>query len=197
MITLNTIVTETTEHGEMPMDVYQKLANDRILFICDDINDQLATDIVATLLLKDSEDSEKKITLFINSQGGDIRNTLMIVDMMNMVEAPIETVCIGSAMDEAALILVSGSPGMRLATANARISVGQLVNDWMARVNLTDAKKYLDLALADNKRMMEIFAKTTGKTLKQVLADFDRRVFMNAAQAAKYKIIDKVVNASK
>jgi ATP-dependent Clp protease protease subunit len=194
---LNTILTETTEHGDMPIDVYQKLANDRILFICDDINDNLATDIVATLLLKDSEDSEKKITLFINSSGGDIRNTLMIVDMMNMIEAPIETVCIGSAMDEAALILVSGSPGMRFATQNSRISVGQLVNDWMARVNLTDAKKYLDLALSDNKRMMEIFAKTTGKPLKKVMADFDRRVFMNSSQAVKYNLIDKVISISK
>lgn len=194
---MNTIVTETTEHGEMPMDVYQKLANDRILFICDSINDNLATDIVATLLLKDSEDSEKKITLFINSQGGDIRNTLMIIDMMNMIDSPIETVCIGAAMDEAAVILASGTPGMRFATQNSQIAVSQLVNDWMARANLTDAKKYLDLAVSDNKRMMEIFSKTTKKPLKQVMADFDRRVFMNAAHAAKYGIIDKVVNVTK
>lgn len=194
---LNTIVTETTEHGEMPLDVYQKLANDRILFICDVITDNLATDIIATLLLKDSEDSDKKITLFINSQGGDIRNTLMIVDMMNMLDAPIETVCIGAAMDEAALILASGSPGMRFATKNSRISVSQLVHDWVARVNLTDAKKFLDLAVSDNKRMMEIIAKTTGKTLKQVMDDFERRVFMNASQAVKYNLIDKVVAFSK
>jgi ATP-dependent Clp protease protease subunit len=179
------------------MDVYQKLANDRILFICDDIGDEIATDITATLLLKDSEDSEKKITLFINSQGGDIRNTLMIVDMMNIIDSPIETVCIGAAMDEAALILASGTKGMRFATKNSRISVGQLVNDWMARANLTDAKKYLDLAMSDNKRMMEIFAKSSGKSLKQVMDDFDRRVFLSAPQAAKYGFIDKVVNISK
>ena len=194
---MNTIVTETTEHGEIPMDVYQKLANDRILFICDDIGDEIATDITATLLLKDSEDSEKKITLFINSQGGDIRNTLMIVDMMNIIDSPIETVCIGAAMDEAALILASGTKEMRFATKNSRISVGQLVNDWMARANLTDAKKYLDLAMSDNKRMMEIFAKSSGKSLKQVMDDFDRRVFLSAPQAAKYGFIDKVVNISK
>lgn len=194
---MNTIVTETTEHGEMPMDVYQKLSNDRILFICDQIGDSLATDITATLLLKDSEDSEKKITLFINSQGGDIRNVLMICDMMNMIEAPIETVCIGAAMDEAALILASGSPGHRLATKNAVISANQLSHDWITRANLTDAKKYLDLAKSDNKRMMEIFAKTTGKSLKQVTEDFERRVFMTAPQAVKYGLIDKVVTFGK
>lgn len=191
---MNTIVTESTEFGEIPMDVYQKLANDRILFICDDITDQVATDITATLLFKDSEDSEKKITLFINSQGGDIRNALMICDIMHMVDAPIETVCIGAAMDEAVIILASGTPGMRFATKNSVIAASQLIHDYVARADLTDAKKYLDLALGDNKRMMEILAKNTGKSLKQVMEDFDRRVFMSSTQATKYGIIDKVIS---
>ena len=194
---MNTIVTETTEHGEMPVDVYQKLSNDRILFICDYINDNLATDITATLLLKDSEDSEKKITLFINSSGGDIRNALMICDMMNMVEAPIETVCIGAAMDEAAIILASGTRGMRFATKNSVISASQLAHDWITSANLTDAKKYLDLAKTDNKRMMEILSKTSGKSLKQVSEDFERKVFMTAPQAVKYGLVDKVVTITK
>lgn len=194
---MNTIITETTEHGELPLDVYQKLANDRILFICEDITDSIATDITATLLLKDSEDSEKKITLFINSQGGSIRNALMICDMIEMIEAPVETVCIGAAMDEAALILSSGAPGMRLATKNSVIAVNQLSHAGIRYTDLTDAKKYLELAKADNKRMMEILAKTTGKTLKQVNEDFDRRVFMTATQAAKYGLVDKVVKFSK
>jgi ATP-dependent Clp protease protease subunit len=189
---LNTIVTETTEFGEIPLDVYQKLANDRILFICDQISDAVATDITATLLLKDSEDSERKITLFINSQGGEIRNALMICDMMKMVQSPIETVCIGAAIDEAALILASGTPGHRVATKNAVIAASQLSHDWVTQANLTDAKKYLDLAMSDNKRMMELFAKATGKTVKQVMEDFDRRVFMTPNQAVRYGLIDKV-----
>jgi len=194
---LNTIVTETTEHGEIPMDVYQKLANDRILFVYDTLTDELATDITATLLLKDSEDSEKKITLFINSQGGDIRNALMICDMMNMIDAPIETVCVGAATDEAAIILASGTPGSRFATKNSVIAVSQLVHDWVTHSNLTDAKKILDLSVMDNKRMMDILAKTTGKTIKQVNEDFDRRVFMTATQAVRYGLIDKVVAFNK
>jgi ATP-dependent Clp protease protease subunit len=194
---LNTLVLETTEHGDFPVDVYQKLSNDRILFICNAITDQVATDIVATLLLKDAEDSEKKITLFINSMGGDIRNALMIYDMMQMVDAPIETVCIGAAMDEAAIILAAGTPGMRLATKNCRIAVSQLVHDWITHANLTDAKKILDLSVQDNKRMMDILAKSTGKTIKQVMQDFDRRVFMNSVQAVKYGLIDKVVRVNK
>lgn len=194
---MNTIVTETTDHGEIPVDVYQKLSNDRILFICSDINDHIAADITATLLLKDSEDSTRKITLFINSNGGSIRNALMICDMMSMLESEIETVCIGAAMNEAALILASGTPGMRFATKNSVIAVSQLTNDYYSSGNLTDAKKLLDLGLQDNKRMLEVLSKATGKSVKQLGTDLERQVFMNASQAMKYKLIDKVVALGK
>lgn len=194
---MNTLVMESTENGDMPVDVYQKLANDRILFICNHIDDKLATDIVASLLLKDSEDSESKITLFINSDGGDIRNALMIYDIMKMISSPIETVCIGSAMNEAALILVAGSPGQRLATKNSIIAVGQLSHDWTAYSDLTDAKKLLEQSASDNKRMMEILAKGCKKTMKTVATDFDRKVFFSPSQAVKYGLIDKVVNFNK
>jgi len=194
---VNTLVLESTEHGDIPVDVYQKLSNDRILFICNTITDQVACDVASTILLKDSEDSEKKITLFINCIGGDIRNALMIYDMMQMIESPIETVCIGSATDESIIILAAGTPGMRFATKNSRIAVSQLVHDWITHANLTDAKKILDLSMQDNKRMMEIIAKTSGKSVKQVMSDFDRRVFMTPQQAVKYGLIDKVVNFAK
>lgn len=194
---LNTLVLETTEHGDFPVDVYQKLANDRILFITDFITDEIAAGIVATLLLKDSEDPGRKITLFINSMGGDIRNIFMIYDMIKMIESPVETVCIGAAMDEAAVLLTAGESGMRFATKNSQIAVGQLVNDWITRTNLTDAKKLLTLVMNDNKRMMEILSSCTGKTLKQISEDFDRKVFMSASQAVKYGLIDKVVSFKK
>lgn len=194
---MNTLVTETTEYGDMPINIYQKLSNDRILFICNHIDDKLAADIVALLLLKDLESPGEKITLFINSEGGDIRNVLMIYDVMSLIQSPIETVCIGSAMDEAAIILAAGTNGMRFATKHATISVSQLVNNWMTYSDLTDAKKNLDQSLNDNKRMMDIFAKCSKKTNKQVMLDFERRVFMTAAQAAKYGMIDKVISFNK
>lgn len=194
---MNTLVLETTEHGDLPVDVYQKLSNDRILFITNFITDEVAADIAATLLLKDSEDPGKKITLFINSPGGDIRNVFMIYDMMQMIESPVETVCIGTARDEAAVLLAAGSEGMRFATKNSCIAVSQLVHDWMTHSNLTDAKKILVLSMQDNKRMMEILAHCTGKTVKQINEDFDRRVFMSAPQAVKYGLIDKVVQFKK
>jgi ATP-dependent Clp protease protease subunit len=181
----------------MAIDVYQKLANDRILFICNNIDDRLATDIVATLLLKDSEEPGEEITLFINSDGGDIRNVLMIYDVMQIISSPIQTVCIGSAMDEAVIILAAGTPGSRFATKNSIISVGQLSHDWANFSDLTDAKTTLIQSTDDNRRMMEIISKTTNKPLKDVMKDFDRKVFMSATQAVKYNLIDKVVKPSK
>ncbi len=194
---MNTLVLEQTEHGEVPMDVYQKLANDRILFIHDWIDDDIATDIVATLLLKDHEDNEKKITLFINSPGGDIRNVFMIYDVMAIVHAPIETVCIGAAMDEAALLLAGGRKGMRLATKNAIISVSQLVNNWHMHTNMTDAKNLMEQFKIDNDRLLEILNKATGKSVKQLREDFDRRTFFTTAKALKYGLIDKIVAPNK
>lgn len=194
---MNTIITETTEHGEMPVDVYQKLANDRILFICDHIDDGVATDVAATLLLKDQEDPDRKITLFINSESGDTRSVFMIYDVMNMISSPIETVCIGSAMDEVVILLASGSEGMRFATKNSIIAVGQLINNNINFSDLADAKRLLAQSVSDNKKMMEVLAKKTGKTFKQVSSDFDRKVFFTAAQSMKYGIIDKIVSFNK
>lgn len=194
---LNTLVLEQTEQGEVPMDVFQKLAHDRILFISDYITDNVATDLIATLLLKDHEDNEKKITLFINSPGGDIRNTFMIYDVMTMITAPIETVCMGAAMDESALILAGGSPGMRMATKNSIISVSQLVNPWHMHTNLTDAKNLMEQFNLDNNRLLDILSKASGKTIKQTRADFDRRTFFTAAKAQKYGLIDKIISYNK
>lgn len=194
---MNTLVLEQTEHGEVPMDVYQKLANDRILFITDYIDDDTATDLIATLLLKDNEDEEKKITLFINSPGGDIRNVFMIYDVMQMVHAPIETWCIGAASDEAALLLAGGTKGMRMATKNSVISVNQLVNNWHMHTNMTDAKNLMEQFKTDNDRLLDILFKATGKTVKQLREDFDRRMYFTASKAMKYGLIDKVVSPNK
>jgi ATP-dependent Clp protease, protease subunit len=194
---LNTLVLEQTENGEVPMDVYQKLAQDRILFITDYISDEVATDLIATLLLKDHEDPDREITLFINSSGGDIRNTFMIYDVMSMISAPIKTVCMGAAMDESALLLIGGAKGKRLATKNAIISVSQLSGQWNMHTNVTDAKNLMDQFKIDNDRLLEILSKSVGKPIKQLREDFDRRAFFTASKALKYGLIDKIIAPSK
>jgi ATP-dependent Clp protease protease subunit len=194
---LNTIIYEDSEFGEVPMDVYQKLAKDRILFVTGPIDDDLASDITATLLLKDQEDSDKKITLFINSPGGDIRNIFMIYDMIQMIDAQVETVCIGEALGEAVVLLAAGAPGYRLATKNAIIAVGQLQQNIHMQTDMVNANKFLDLFMEDNNRMMKILSTATKKSLKQIIKDFDRTVFMNSAKAYKYGLIDKVITFNK
>lgn len=188
---------EQTEQGDVPVDVYQKLAGDRILFVSEPLSDMLATDIVATLLLKDAEDPGKEITLFINSHGGDIRNAFMIYDVMQMIESPIKTVCTGAAMDEAAILLAGGAKGHRWATKHAFISVTQLVHDYHTHTDLTDANKLLNQSKIDNERLFQILAFATGKAVKTLKKDFDRRVFFNANQAVKYGLIDGVVKFNK
>lgn len=194
---MNTIITETTENGEISIDIYQKLSNDRILFLTDFIDDRIASDITATMLLKDNEDSNSKITLLINSEGGDIRCAFMIYDVMQMIQCPVEVVCFGSAMNEAAIILAGGSPGMRHATKNSIISAGQLLSQWTKRSNLLDAEKTLKQVSLDNKRMMNIFAKHCKKSFKQIIKDFDRIVFMDPVKAKKYGFIDSVIKFNK
>lgn len=194
---MNTLVLEDSPQGEVPVDVYQKLSSDRILFLANYLDDDLASDIVATLLLKDQEDSDKKITLFINSHGGDIRNAFMIYDIMTIVRAPIETVCIGAAMDEALVVLAGGSPGMRLATPHAIISATQLVHNFHMRTDVPGAQALFEQEKQDNQRLMEILAKASKKPVGQVKEDFDRRVFFNAKNAMKYGFIDKIVTFNK
>jgi ATP-dependent Clp protease protease subunit len=194
---LNTIIYEETEFGDMPVDVYQKLANSRILFVTGGIDESLASDITATLFLKDQEDSTSKITIFINSYGGSIRDALMIYDMIQMIDAPVETVCIGEARGEAVVILAAGEPGLRYATKNAVIAVSQLEANGHAYVDMINAEKLLDLFTEDNLRMMKIIAQAAGKPVKQVMEDFDRPMYMNAIRAAKYGLIDKVITFNK
>lgn len=194
---LNTIVAENTEQGDNFIDVYQRLTTSRIIFINSTITDSFAGDIVATLLAFDSERREEKITLFVNSNGGDIRNILMIYDTMKLIQSPIETICVGSATDEGVILLCAGTPGMRIATNNSVISVGPLINDRFSVGNLSDAKRMLNLHSKDSKVFMEILAKCCKKTVKQINADFDRKTFLTAQQALSYGLIDKIANSNK
>lgn len=194
---MNRIITEETEMGEIPVDIFYKLSKNRILFLDSEITDQLATDICATLLLKDSEDSSAKITLIINSPGGDIRNTFMIYDMMNIISAPIETVCVGSASDEAVLLLAAGNPGMRFITKNSNVSLNQIVHDGMRVSDLTDAKIILDAVSKDNENFLKALSKCLNKNYKQLSTDLNRKKFLNSSQAVKYGIVDKIVQIKK
>lgn len=193
---MNTFITETTEHGDIVVDVYTKLANNRVLFISA-IDDAAASNIVASLIVLDGESSEEKISLFINSYGCDIRNALMIYDTIKLLKSPIETICVGNIASEAVILLCAGTPGMRIATKNSVISVSPLIIEGSLIGNLTDAQKQLNLQLRDNNSLMEILAAATNKPLKTILKDFPNNRFFSAAEAKAYGLIDKIANIKK
>lgn len=193
---MNTIIMEASEKSDEQdnvFDIYQKLASDRILFITDHINDKVASDIVALFLLKDSENQEDKISLIINSDGGDIRNVFSIYDMMKMVESPIETICTGAASDEAVLLLSAGTPGMRFATKNSLICPKELAHDSMIQSSLTDVKKFMDRVKKDNDMYMLALSSCIGKKVPVLKKDFQSHKFFTAKQAVSYGFIDKVI----
>lgn len=194
---MNTTIYEESDFGDVPVDVYQKLANDRILFITGQITDNLAADITATLLLKDHESSDEIITIFINSIGGDIRNVFMIYDMIKMIDAPVETICVGQAFGEAVILLAAGSPGLRFATKNSVIAISQLEQHANDQMDIVNTKKYLELFTEDNLRMMKIIAEAADKPLKKVMVDFNRMVFMPASKALSYGLVDQIVKFNK
>lgn len=191
---MNTTLLEHTDFGDIPVDIFSKLSNDRrILFLNDRITDEIATELSATLLLKDMENNEEKISLFINAEGGDIRAILMIYDTIKMLVSPLETICCGSAMNEVVLLLAAGTKGMRSATPNAVISPSQLIHDQSYISDLIDAKSAMDRSIRDNKNFMTAFAKATNKKINTVMKDFERKKFLNAKQAKKYGIIDQII----
>ncbi len=194
---MNIIITEETEHGDIPIDIYSKLAGDRILFINDRVDDKLATDIMATLMLKDSEDSDQKISLFINSEGGDLRSIFMIYDVMKIVQSPIETFCVGEAFDEVVLLLAAGTPGMRHATENSIICASQLLSNGTMFSDISDAFILMDRLKRDNKNFINALAKCTKKPIKKVMDDLERKKFFSAKQAVQYGFIDSIVENSK
>lgn len=194
---MNTLILEDSEQGELVIDVYQRLANDRILFIHEYIDDRIASDICATLLLKNAENKEEKITLFINSENGDMRSVFMIYDMMNVIDSPIETICSGSAWNEPLLLLAAGNKGMRFATQNSVICASEIMYDKLHFSDLTDARTIKDIIKNDNRRMLEAFSSITGKPYKTVVEDFAKKNFMNPTQAKKYGLIDGIIRNKK
>lgn len=190
---MNSLVLEESEFGIEPVSVYSKLAENRILFISNMITEELAGDIVATLLLQFEEDQNKNISMFINANGADIRDTFMIYDMINMLGVPIETICVGEANDGAALLLAAGAKGKRYATENAMISIAQLNEGSYDLTNLTEAKATLDRLKVDNKNFITAIAKNVGKNYSEVLGDLEKRKYFSAKQAKAYGLIDHIV----
>lgn len=185
------MVIEQTGRGERSFDIYSRLLKERIIFLGTEINDDVSNVIIAQLLFLQSEDSEKDISMYINSPGGVVTAGMAIYDTMQFVKCPITTYCMGQAASMGAVLLAAGTKGKRFALPNSRIMIHQPLGG--AQGQATDIEIQTKEILRMKKRLNEILADHTGKPLKTIEKDTDRDFFMSAEEAVKYGLVDEVV----
>jgi ATP-dependent Clp protease protease subunit len=184
-------VVEKTGRGERSYDIYSRLLKDRIVMLSGEVNDQVASTIVAQFLFLEAEDPEKDIYFYINSPGGVVTAGMAIFDTMNYIRPNVATICIGQAASMGAFLLSSGEKGKRYALPHARIMIHQPLGG--AQGQATDIQIQAEEILRMKKELNTILAENTGQTVKTVEKDTDRDNFMSAAEAQKYGMIDKVL----
>jgi ATP-dependent Clp protease protease subunit len=185
------MVVEQTSRGERSFDIYSRLLNERIIFLGDAVDDQIANLIVAQLLHLESEDPDKDISLYINSPGGQIYAGLAIYDTMQFIKPDVTTICFGMAMSMGSLLLTGGKAGKRLALPNSRILIHQPSGGYQGQSADIEihAQEILDL----RRRMDEIYAGHTGQSIEKVHDDMDRDRYFKPDQAVEYGLIDRVI----
>lgn len=191
MRSLIPMVIETSGRGERAYDIYSLLLKERIVFLGTPIDDQVANLIVAQLLFLDREDPKKDIHLYINSPGGMIYPGLAVYDTMQIVNAPISTICVGSTASLSTVLLSSGTKGRRYALPNATVHMhpaGGGIRGYAPDVEI-QARELLRM----QRKIHEIMAKHTGQKVEQIAKDFDRDHYMDAEQAMAYGIVDEVL----
>jgi len=184
-------VVEKTGRGERSYDIYSRLLKDRIVMLSGEVNDQVASTIVAQFLFLEAEDPEKDIYFYINSPGGVVTSGMAIFDTMNYIRPHVATICIGQAASMGAFLLSSGEKGKRYALPHARIMIHQPLGG--AQGQATDIQIQAEEILRMKAELNGILAKNTGQSVKQVEKDTDRDNFMSAEEAQKYGMIDEVL----
>lgn len=186
-------VVEQTSRGERSYDIYSRLLKERIIFISEEINDDMASTVVAQLLFLESEDPGKDIQMYINSPGGSVTAGLAIYDTMKFVKCDVSTICIGMAASMGAFLLAGGTKGKRYALPNSEIMIHQPSGG--ARGQATEINIAAEHILRTRQRLNEILAENTGKNIETIAADTERDNFMTAAEAADYGLVDKVITS--
>jgi len=185
------MVIETTSKGERAFDIFSRLLRERIIFLGDEIDDDLANVIVAQLLLLDSENPEKDIMIYINSPGGVITSGMAIYDTMMHIRCDISTICIGEACSMGAFLLNAGTAGKRIALPHARVMIHQPSGG--ARGQATDIMIEAAEIARIKKEMNELMAKHSGQSIERIEKDVERDYFLSAEEAKDYGLVDKVL----
>lgn len=184
-------VIEQTGGVERQYDIYSRLLKDRIIFIGQEIDDHLASVVVAQLLFLEAEDPDKDINIYINSPGGSVTAGMAIYDTMQYVKPDISTICVGMAASMGAFLLSAGTKGKRYSLPNAEIMIHQPLGGVKGQAE--DIRIHAEWILKTREKLNRILSENTGKPLEKVAADTDRDNFMSADEAAEYGIIDKVI----
>lgn len=184
-------VIQPSAQGDRVLDIYSRLLAQRIIFFQGEVNDETANLIVAQMLFLDADDSEKDITLYINSPGGSITAGMAIYDTMNQIRTDVSTVCAGIAASMGAFLLSSGTRGKRYALPNARIMIHQPSGG--AQGKASDIEIAAKEILYFRERINQILADNTGKSQAQIETDSERDFFMSAEEAKAYGLIDEIV----
>src|SRR5437764_11643565 len=186
-----TTVLDQSARGDRAYDIYSMLLKERIVFLGQEVDDQIANLIVAQILHLEAQDPDKDINLYINSPGGMAYAGIAIYDVMQHVRPDVSTICIGMGMSAAAMILCGGAPGKRLALPSAKIMIHQ--GSAGARGAPRDMEIHLREVLATTKRMAEIVAFHSGKPVEDVERDIDRDFYLTAQEAKHYGLVDNVI----
>jgi ATP-dependent Clp protease protease subunit len=185
------MVVEESAKGERAFDIYSMLLRQRIVFLGQEVDDQVANLIISQILYLEAVDPDRDISLYINSPGGMAYGGMAIYDVIQHVKPDVATICVGMGMSAAAMVLCGGAPGKRLALPSARIMIHQ--GSAGARGAPSDMEIQLREVLSLTKRMAEIIAHHSGKSVKQVMRDIDRDYFMTPDDAVAYGLIDGVI----
>ena len=184
-------VVEQTSRGERSYDIFSRLLNDRIIFLGEEVNDTTASLVVAQLLYLEAQDPDKDIQMYINSPGGSVTAGMAIYDTMQYIKCDVSTICVGMAASMGAFLLSAGTKGKRLALPNAEIMIHQPSAGTQGQV--TDMAIHLKRLEIIKRRLNNILAENTGRSVEAVTADCERDNFMTAEEAKEYGLIDKVI----
>ena len=184
------MVVEQTSRGERSFDIYSRLLRERIVFVTGQVEDHMASLIVAQLLFLESENPSKDISMYINSPGGVVTAGMAIHDTMQYIKPRVSTVCIGQAASMGSFLLAAGEPGMRIALPNARIMVHQPSGG--AQGMASDIEIQAREILRMRKRLNDLYVKYTGKSLDGIEKAMDRDTFLEAEEALAFGLVDKV-----
>lgn len=185
-------VIEKSHQGERAYDIYSRLLKERIIFLGNAIDDDIANTVIAQLLFLESEDKSKDIKLYINSPGGSVTAGLAIYDTMNYIKPDVSTICIGMAASMGAILLAGGQKGKRFCLPNAEVMIHQVMGGVEGQA--VDIKIKAEHILKIKSRLNDILAHHTGQSMDKIEKDTDRDYFMSAEEAKKYGIIDTIIS---